>query len=67
MRDGQRNPMEELSKLTGIKEAKEPSAALLILVDGAFTEHRLFNRHSNGIKLYKAAVMMIEAYASNPM
>ncbi len=37
-RDGQRNPMEELAKLTGIKEAKELKVALLMLVDGAFTE-----------------------------
>ena len=62
-----RDRMEELAKLTGIKEAKELSAALLMLVDGAFTERRLFNRHSNVVKLYQAAVMMIEAYVINPM
>ncbi|KST68724.1 TetR/AcrR family transcriptional regulator [Mastigocoleus testarum] len=61
-----RDRMEELARLIGIKKAKELSAALLMLVDGAFTERRLFNQHSNGVKLYKAAVMMIEAYANTP-
>ncbi|AFY92743.1 TetR/AcrR family transcriptional regulator [Chamaesiphon minutus] len=53
----------ELAELAGIEQAKELSAALLILVDGAFAECRLFKKHDNGIKLAKAAAVMIEAYA----
>ncbi len=57
--------MEELAELAGIKKAKELSAALLMLVDGAFAERRLFNQHGDGVHLYKAAIMLIDAYATN--
>ncbi len=57
-----RDRMAELAELAGIKQAKEVSAALLMLVDGAFAERRLFKTHDNGIKLAKAAAIMIEAY-----
>lgn len=59
-----RDRMAELAELAGIKQAKELSAGLLMLVDGAFAERRLFKKHDNGIRLAKAAAMMIEAYVS---
>ncbi|MBD1918339.1 MULTISPECIES: TetR/AcrR family transcriptional regulator [Cyanophyceae] len=54
--------MAELAEWAGIKPAKELSAALLMLVDGAFAERRLFKKHNNGVSLGKAAAVMIEAY-----
>lgn len=57
--------IEELIKLVRIKKAEELSAALLMLIDGAFAERRLFGRNSNGISLKKAATMMLESYSSN--
>jgi AcrR family transcriptional regulator len=57
-----RDHMAELAFLAGIKQGKELSAALLMLVDGAFAERRLFNKHENGVRLAKAAAVMIEAY-----
>jgi AcrR family transcriptional regulator len=57
--------MAELAELAGIKKAKELSAALLMLVDGAFAERRLFKKHDNGVMLKQAAAMMIKAYANN--
>ncbi|MDZ8183572.1 MAG: hypothetical protein RMX96_01745 [Nostoc sp. ChiSLP02] len=33
-----------------------------MLVDGVFAQRRLFNTHNNGVRLAKAAAMMIEAY-----
>jgi len=52
----------ELAKLAGITAAKELSAVLLMLLDGAFAERRLFNKHDNGVKLAKAAAVVIAAY-----
>lgn len=60
-----RDRMEELAELAGIKKTKELSAGLLMLVDGAFAQRRLFNKHGNGVKLKEAATMMIQAYTSN--
>ena len=60
-----RDRMAELAKLAAIEPAQELSAALLMLVDGAFAQRRLFKQHDNGIKLAKAAAMMIECYAAN--
>jgi AcrR family transcriptional regulator len=60
-----RDRMAELAELAGIKQAKELSAALLMLADGAFAECRLFKAHNNGVSLAKAAAMMIEAYVTS--
>jgi len=57
-----RDRMAELAKLAEIEETEELSAALLMLLDGAFAERRLFNKHDNGVKLAKVAAVMIEAY-----
>ncbi|XGV94817.1 MAG: TetR/AcrR family transcriptional regulator [Leptolyngbya sp. BL-A-14] len=57
-----RERMTELAELAGIKQAQELSAALLMLVDGAFAERRLFKQHHNGVSLAKAAATMIAAY-----
>ena len=58
-----RDRMAELAKLVGIDSAEELSAALLLLVDGAFAERRLFKKHDNGVTLRSAANMIIKAYS----
>jgi AcrR family transcriptional regulator len=58
-----RECMTKLAELAGIEQAKELSAALLMLVDGAFAQRRLFNKHNNGVRVAKAAAMLVEAYA----
>ena len=57
--------IKELIKLMKIKEAEELSAALLMLIDGAFAERRLFNQHNNGVSLEKAAKVMIRSYLND--
>ncbi|HIK13812.1 MAG TPA: TetR/AcrR family transcriptional regulator [Leptolyngbyaceae cyanobacterium M33_DOE_097] len=57
-----RDRLSELAALAGIRSAKELSAVLLMLLDGAFSERRLFNKHNNGVKLAKAAAVAIAAY-----
>ncbi|MCP6758482.1 MAG: TetR/AcrR family transcriptional regulator [Fischerella sp. CENA71] len=57
--------MAQLAELAGIKSAEQLSAALLLLVDGAFAQRRLFHQHGNGVMLEKAAVMMIKAYVAD--
>lgn len=57
-----RDRISELAELAGITAAKELSAALLMLLDGAFAQRRLFNKHDNGVTLAKAAAVMITAY-----
>jgi AcrR family transcriptional regulator len=52
----------ELASAAGIQKAEELSAALLMLVDGAVAERRLFQKHGNGVMLGQAARVMIEAY-----
>lgn len=59
-----RDRMTELAEQAGIKQAQELSAALLMLVDGAFAERRLFKQHDNGVSLAKVAATMITAYES---
>ena len=54
--------IKELIELTKIKEAEELSAALLMLIDGAFVERRLFGRDQNRMSLEKASKMMIDSY-----
>ncbi|NER79599.1 MAG: TetR/AcrR family transcriptional regulator [Leptolyngbya sp. SIO1D8] len=58
-----RDRIAELATLAGIQSAQELSAALMLLVDGAFAERRLFQKHNNGINLETAASAMIEAYS----
>ena len=55
----------ELARAAGIQKAEELSAALLMLVDGAVAERRLFQKHGNGVMLRQAARIMIEAYAGD--
>lgn len=57
-----RDRLTALADLAGIAQAEELSAALLMLADGAFAERRLFQKHDNGVKLEKAAAMLIKAY-----
>jgi len=57
-----RDRLSALAALAGIRAAKELSAVLLMLLDGAFAERRLFNKHDNGVKLAKAAAVVIAAY-----
>jgi hypothetical protein len=59
-----RDRMAALAEWAGIKPAQELSAVLLMLVDGAFAERRLFKQHDNGVSLEKAAAVMIEAYVT---
>lgn len=60
-----RSRMKELIELMGIKKAEELSAVLLMLIDGAFAERRLFDRHNNGVSLEKAAKVAISSYLNN--
>lgn len=60
-----RSRMKELIESAGIEQAEELSAALLMLVDGAFAERRLFHQGKNGISLEQAAKMMINSYADD--
>lgn len=55
----------ELARAAGIHKAEELSAALLILLDGAFAQRRLLQKHGHGVMLQQAARVMIEAYAAN--
>ena len=54
--------IKELIELTKIKEAEELSTALLMLIDGAFVERRLFGRDRNRMSLEKASTMIIDSY-----
>jgi AcrR family transcriptional regulator len=57
-----RDRLVELAKLAGIKPARELSAALLMLIDGAFAERRVFQQHGNGMTLQKAAAMILQIH-----
>jgi AcrR family transcriptional regulator len=57
-----RDRLVELAELAGIKPAAELSAALLMLIDGAFAERRVFQQHGHGITLQKAAAMVLQIY-----
>lgn len=52
----------ELAKQAGLENAEELGASLLMLLDGAFAQRRLFGRHDNGITFKKAAERMLKAY-----
>ena len=55
--------IKELVELTKIKEAEELSTALLMLIDGAFVERRLFGRDPHRMSLEKASTMMIDIFS----
>ena len=57
-----RSRIKKLIELTKIKEAEELSTALLMLIDGAFVERRLFGRDRHRMSLEKASTMMIDSY-----
>ena len=57
-----RSRIKELIELTKIKEAEELSTALLMLIDGAFAERRLFGRDRHRMSLEKASTIMIDSY-----
>jgi hypothetical protein len=50
-----------LAMAMGIERAAELAAGLMLLVDGAFGQRRLYGR-SCDVKLEDAAVMLIQAY-----
>ncbi len=52
----------EHARRAGIENAEELGASLLMLLDGAFAQRRLFGRHDNGITFEKAAQRMLKAY-----
>jgi AcrR family transcriptional regulator len=52
----------ELATAMGIKPAKEFSASLMLLMDGAFAQRRLYQAHQ--VNLKQAALVMIQAYDS---
>jgi len=52
----------ELAKQSGIENAEELGASLLMLLDGAFAQRRFFSSQNNGIPFKKAAQRMLGAY-----
>jgi AcrR family transcriptional regulator len=52
----------DLAEAAGIKPATELSAALLMLIDGAFAQRRVFQKHGNGVTLEKAAAMILQIH-----
>jgi hypothetical protein len=57
-----RDRLIELAEAAEIKPATELSAALLMLIDGAFAERRVFQQHGNGVTLQKAAAMILQIH-----
>ena len=57
-----RSKIRNLIELEGIIKAEELSTALLMLIDGAFAERRLFGREQNRMSLEKASTMIIDSY-----
>jgi AcrR family transcriptional regulator len=57
-----RDRLTALATASGIKRADELSAGLMLLIDGAFVQLRLYQTHQ--IDLCKAATMHIRAYTS---
>jgi AcrR family transcriptional regulator len=55
-----RDRLTALATASGIKRADELSAGLMLLIDGAFVQRRLYQAHQ--IDLCKAATMLILAY-----
>lgn len=57
-----RDRLAELAQASGIKQAEELSVGLMLLVDGAFAQRRLYPSHQ--VKLQPTAARLIQAYAS---
>lgn len=55
-----RDRLAELVRAMGIKSAEELSADLMLLVDGAFCQRRLYQVHQ--VQLQQAAVRLIQTY-----
>lgn len=55
-----RDRLAALAKASDIAKADELSAGLMILVDGAFVQRRLYQTHR--VNLCQAATMLIRAY-----
>jgi AcrR family transcriptional regulator len=55
-----RDRLAALAKASGIANADELSAGLMLLVDGAFVQRRLYQTHQ--VNLCQAATMLIRAY-----
>jgi AcrR family transcriptional regulator len=55
-----RDRLAELATASGIKQANELSMGLMLLVDGAFMQRRLYQSHQ--VNLHRAATMHIRAY-----
>jgi AcrR family transcriptional regulator len=52
----------EIARLGGIKQAQELSLGLMLLVDGAFAQRRLYPSHQ--VKLQPIAARLIQAYTA---
>ncbi|MFM7427217.1 MAG: TetR/AcrR family transcriptional regulator [Elainella sp.] len=57
-----RDRITALAEQANLQPAPELSAALMMLIDGAFAQRRLFQTHPNGITLVQAAQRLIAAY-----
>jgi AcrR family transcriptional regulator len=55
-----RDRLADLARAMGIKSAEELSADLMLLVDGAFSQRRLYQVHQ--VQLQQAAVRLIQTY-----
>jgi hypothetical protein len=55
-----RDRLAELATASGINQANELSIGLMLLVDGAFMQRRLYQSHQ--VNLHRAATMHIRAY-----
>jgi AcrR family transcriptional regulator len=57
-----RDRLTTMATAIGIKQADELSAGLMLLVDGAFVQRRLYQAHQ--VNLHQAAMMHISAYSA---
>jgi AcrR family transcriptional regulator len=55
-----RDRLAEIATANGINQVKELSIGLMLLVDGAFVQRRLYQTHQ--VNLHQAAMMYIRAY-----
>ncbi|WP_404790427.1 hypothetical protein [Altericista sp. CCNU0014] len=55
-----RDRLAALTKASGIAQAEALSAGLMLLVDGAFVQRRLYQTHR--VNLCQAATMLMRAY-----
>jgi hypothetical protein len=56
-----RDRLVEFAAAMGIREAEELSKGLMLLVDGAFVQRRLYGSHE--VNLQQAAVMLMQGYS----